>query len=461
MNRELRVHRGRADAPSVERAEPEPWYLRAFEDDEPRPSLRTPLAAGAIAVFVGFGGFLGWGVTADLDSAAIATGKVIVDSQRKTITHLEGGILRRLLVQEGELVAEGQPLVELDETRARADLEQLRGKRTGLMAMIARLKAERDMASEIDFPTELRESDAEIVFDVIAAERRLFQKRREVYEGKIAYQQKEIEQYTAQIEAAEAQISANRERRRLLQERVDALTGLERKGYASKASLSVVELELNELIGDGGELAADKARAEKAKQGAEVAVLSIEQELQSEIAGRLLEAQLELNATNEQLKSARDVLERLVVHAPQGGIVYNVQMRTPGGVVEPGKPIMDIVPKDEKLLVEARMNLRDIDSVHVGSKTRVRLTAYDIRRTPPLDGEITFVAADQTVDEKNQAAYYVVRAEIEPEALKDNPLIALYPGMPAELQIMRRPRKAIEYLVEPITESFNRAFRED
>lgn len=461
MSRELRIHKNRIDTSAEPQTNAEPWYQRAFEDDEPRPSLRTPLVAGSIAIILGFGGFLGWGFTANLDSAAIATGNVIVDSQRKTITHLEGGILKRLLVQEGEFVEKGQSLVELDETRARADLEQLRGKRIGLMAMISRLKAERDMASEIEFPSELQESDSEIVADVVAAERRLFEKRREFYEGKIAYQQKEIEQYTAQIEAAEAQISANLERRRLLKERVDALSGLEKKGYASKANLSVVELELNELIGDGGELVAEKARSEKARQGAEVTVLSIEQELQSEIAGSLLEAQLELNATNEQLKSARDVLERLVVHAPQGGIVYNVQMRTPGGVVEPGKPIMDIVPKDEKLLVEARMNLRDIDSVHVGQKTRVRLTAYDIRKTPPLDGEVTFVAADQTVDEKSQVAYYVVRAEIDPAELKDNPLVALYPGMPAELQIMRRSRKAIEYLVEPITESFSRAFRED
>ncbi|WP_299472496.1 HlyD family type I secretion periplasmic adaptor subunit [uncultured Roseibium sp.] len=437
------------------------WQQPESLEDDTAPSLRGPLIAAAVAVVIGFGGFLLWGFTADLDSAAVATGKVVVDSKRKTISHLEGGILRRLLVNEGDFVKAGQALVELDATRARAELAQLRGKRISLLATLARLRSERDLKDKIEMPSELMESDTSTVSDVMAAEERFFEKRRRVYEGKVAFQQKEIEQFVAQVEAAEAQIESNKHRQLLLEERVDALSGLEKKGFTSKAMLSDVQLELSELIGDGGELAAEKAKSEKAKQGAEVALLQAEQELQSEIASEILDAQLELNITNEQIISAKDVLDRLVVYAPQGGIVYDIEMRTPGGVVEPGKAIMDIVPQDEKMLVEVRMNLKDIDHVRVGSEARIRLTAYDRRNVRPLEGEVTYVAADQTVDQQTQAAFYVVRAEVSQEELSNNPVVALYPGMPAEVLILRRARKAIEYLVEPLTDSFNRAFRED
>ncbi|QFT30546.1 Type I secretion system membrane fusion protein PrsE [Labrenzia sp. THAF82] len=437
------------------------WKAGLVADDARPPSLKKPLLAAVLAVAIGFGGFLLWGFTADLDSAAVATGSVIVDSKRKTISHLEGGILRRLLVLEGDFVDAGQPLVELDDTRARAELAQLRGKRVSLLAMLSRLRAERDGAEAIIFPKELLESDAPLTQDVLAAESRFFEKRRQVYQGKLSFQQKEIEQYAAQIEANQAQIEATGQQRALLEERVAALTSLAEKGFTSKAMLSDVQLELSEMIGDGGELVAQKARAEKARQGAEVALLQAEQEWQSDIASKILETQLDLNLTNEQIVSAKDVLDRLVVNSPQAGIVSDIETRTPGGVIEPGKAIMDIVPRDEKMLVEVRMNLNDIDSVSVGSEARIRLTAYNRRSASPLVGQVTFVAADQTVDPQTQAAFYVVRAEVTPDALEGRPDLALYPGMPAEVLIVRRARKAIEYLVEPISDSLNRAFRED
>jgi HlyD family secretion protein len=460
MRENKNIH-GKELKPESEHTKEAFWKQAVLADEQRPPSLRVPLIAAAVAVVIGFGGFLLWGVTADLDSAAVATGKVIVDSRLKTITHLEGGILKRLVVHEGDVVDQGQPLAELDDTRARAELAQLSGKRISLLARLTRLRAERELADTMDVPESLAATDDPMIIDAFAAEKRFFEKRREVYDAKLAFQQKEIEQFAAQIEATSAQIEANKDRKALLEERVEALSGLEKKGFTSKAALNEVQLELSELIGDGGELVAERARAEKARQGAEVALLSTEQELQSEIASKTLEAQLELNITEEQIISAKDVLDRLVVHSPQAGIVYNVQMRTPGGVVEPGKPIMDIVPRDEKMLVEVHMNLRDIDSVQVGSEAHIRLTAYDRRSVNPLEGEVTFVAADQTVDQQTKSAYYVVRAEVKPEALERNPMVALYPGMPAEILIIRRARKAIEYLVEPITDSFNRAFRED
>ena len=309
---------------------------------------------------MGFGGFLFWGFTTNLDSAAVATGNVIVDSQRKTVSHLEGGILKRLRVVDGETVAKGQALIELDDTRARSELEQLSARRIGLLAKRARLRAEQSLRQEISFPTELSELTSEIANDVITGEKRHFEQRRSLHDGRIAIQEKEIEQLTARLEALTAQIDANAVRKTLVEERAVAMRALAEKGFVSKATLSEVELELSELIGDGGELVAERALSEQKRQGAEVEVLAIEQEWQSEIAGELVKAQLDLKETEERLVAARDVLDRLVVLAPQDGVVINIQKRTPGGVVEPGLPIMDIVPRDERMIVEAKMNLRDI-----------------------------------------------------------------------------------------------------
>jgi HlyD family secretion protein len=171
--------------------------------------------------------------------------------------------------------------------------------------------------------------------------------------------------------------------------------------------------------------------------------------------------QLAVNDVNERITAARDKLSRLVLRAPAQGTVLNIAYRTTGSAIRPGDPLLDIVPEGESMVVEAKMNLRDIDSVRVGADTKVRLTAYNARVLAPLDGRIVYVAADRTVDEQSDQSYYVVRAEILPEALAAHPQVQLYPGMPAELLTRNRPRKAIDYLLEPITLSFNRAFRED
>lgn len=163
----------------------------------------------------------------------------------------------------------------------------------------------------------------------------------------------------------------------------------------------------------------------------------------------------------ERIVAAKDVMRRVEVRSPQQGFVANIRLRTPGGVVAPGEPIMDIVPENEPMVVEMKISPRDIDSISVGASAQIRLTAYNQRSMPPLDGRLTYIAADQSLDEKTDTAYFVARAEITPEAMTANPTARLYPGMPAEIIIVHKERRAIDYLVSPITDSLNRAFRED
>lgn len=423
--------------------------------------IRRLVVAGLATILVAFGGFFAWAFSTELSSASVTSGTVVVDSKRKTVSHFEGGVLSRLLVQEGDHVVAGQPLVKLEDTRARADLQALQSRRAGLIAKLARLRAEQAGAQEISFPDELARARAPSADDAIAAETAFFQKRREAKRGRIEVQGKTIEEYSEKAKSLTAQIAATDRQIDLVNEQRTAIATLVDKAFAQRSKLIEIDAKLSELAGERGELAGNRAQAEKAKAGAALALTGIESDFQSEIAGEITTSRLELADVEERIIAATDVLRRLEIRAPQAGIVTNIQLRTPGSAVTPGQPLLDIVPEDEPLLVEMHVSTRDIDSIAIGSKTQIRLTAYSQRTHLPLDGKITYIAADQSLDERSNVAYFVARAEIAPEALAANPDIRLYPGMPAEALIVHKPRWAIDYLVSPITESFNRAFRED
>ena len=447
--------------PDAHRATARPVWYSELDEDSDHPPLRRLIIAGITTIAVAFGGFFGWAYSAELGSAAVAVGSVIVDSKRKTVSHLEGGILDRMLVQEGDEVKVGQPLIKLDDTRARSDLQSLQSRRVGLTAKLARLRAEQAGESEITFPANFGEAGDVSAESAIKAEQVFFLKRRAQKESKIDIQKKQIEQFSEQAKALDVQIKATDRQIELIGEQRRAIASLVGKGFAQKSKLIEIDTRLSELASDRGEYAGDKAKAEQAKAGAEFALTGIESDMQAEIAGEITTGQVELADTEERIVAAKDVMRRVVITSPQAGIVDNIRLRTPGGVVAAGEPLLDIVPENEPLIVEMKVTPRDIDSVAVGSPAQVRLTAYNQRGQSPLAGKITYVGADQLIDEKTDTAYFVARAEITPKALADNPKVKLYPGMPAEVVIVHKPRKAIEYITAPISESFNRAFREE
>ena len=430
------------------------------QPDERQPSLRSLVLAGVGAIAVGFGGFGAWAMTARLDNAAVASGVVAVDSKRKTVSHLEGGVLKMLLRTEGERVVKDEPLLRFEDARARAELQQLQGKRVGLEAKLARLKTEQANAAEVDFPDDIERDRTPIAREVVRAERGLFKARTQVYDGKIRIQQRVIEQHQAEAEALQAQIDAIRFQRTLIDEETRVIAELYEKRYAKRTQLVDLQTKQSELTGRAGENAARKAKAEQQVAGANLEILSISLERQNEVAKEIQDSQLMLSEVNERIVQAEDVLRRLVVLSPQEGIVTNIRMRTAGSAIAAGEAILDIVPEQEPLIVEARVDPRDIDVIRVGAETRIRLTAFNSRLLPPLQAQVTYVAPDQLVDEKTNIAYFVVRAEIKPESLRENKVV-LHAGMAAEVLIVNGSRRAIDYLLSPFTESFNRAFRED
>lgn len=432
-----------------------------FEQLDTRSPLRRLVIAGIATILVSFGGFFTWAFSVELSSATVANGTVIVDSKRKTITHFEGGVMSRLLVQEGDKVSAGQPLIELEDTRARSSLQSLRIRRVGLIAKLARLKAEQAEMPQVDFPHDFGDAQDVAVDDAVKAETVFFEKRRETKEGRVEVQKKTIEEYAEHAKSLDIQIHAADQQIALIAEQRAAIATLVQKGAAPRTRLIDIDSRLSELARERGELVGGKAQAEKAGAGAQLALIGIESEFQSTTAGEITTSRVELLDVEEQITASQDVLRRLEIRSPQDGIVSDILLRTPGSAVTPGQPLIEIVPENEPLLVEMRVNPRDIDSIAVGSRTQVRLTAYNQRSRLPMEGTITYVAADQSVDEKSNSAFFVARAKLDTASLKANPDVRLYPGMPAEVLIVHESRRAIDYLTSPVLESFNRAFRED
>lgn len=432
-----------------------------LEQFDTRSPLRRLVIAGVTTILVSFGGFFTWAFSTELSSATVANGTVIVDSKRKTVSHFEGGVMSRLLVQEGDKVSAGQPLIELEDTRARSNLQSLQSRRIGLIAKLARLKAEQADVPQISFPHDFGDARDVTVDDAVKAETMFFEKRREAKGGRIEVQKKTIEEYLEQAKSLGIQIQATDQQIDLINEQRTAIATLVKKGVAPRTQLIEIDSRLSELARERGELVGDKARAEKAEAGAQLALTGIESEFQSTIAGEITTARVELADVEEQITASKDVLRRLEIRSPQAGIISNIWLRTPGSAVTPGQALLEIVPENEPLLIEMRVNPRDIDSIVVGSPTQIRLTAYNQRSRLPLEGAITYVAADQSVDEKSNTAFFVARAKLDAASLEASADIRLYPGMPAEVLIIHKSRLAIDYLTSPVAESFNRAFRED
>jgi HlyD family secretion protein len=428
---------------------------------EPMTSLRRPAIAGIAAILIGFGGFLVWAFTANLDSAAVASGSVIADSKKKTVSHLEDGILSEVLVAEGDKVKSGQPLLKLDDMRARSDLAAANGTRIGLLARLARLRAEQAEAVTITFSDELLSDQSIMARSVMNDETHVFEKRRDIYEGNLATTQKQIEQFQAEADAYTAQLTAATEQQAILQAQLSDIRDLVTKGVVPKRQATDLEGQLSQISGNVGQYTAQRARSGQEKAAAELALLSVRMTWQGDIANDIQDTQLKLNAATQLMKVAADTLDRLTIRAPQDGTVLNMQVRTPGSAISAGQALLDIEPGNEPLIVEARLSPLDIDSVQVGDPTEVRITAYDPRTYPALDGKLLYVAADQTEDHDRGLIYYTVRAEIDAAALAAHPAMRLHPGMPADLVVKRAPRKAIDYILNPITATFYRAFREE
>ncbi|MAJ63855.1 MAG: hypothetical protein CL558_12365 [Alphaproteobacteria bacterium] len=414
-----------------------------------------------LVILLSFGGFLTWGFAARLDSAAYGSGSIVVESQRKTIQHLEGGIISKLLVRDGQLVHAGQPLIILDDTQARASLGVVEGQLHALQARRARLLAEIDGADEIEFPPALllARSDPDVE-EALINQTDLFTARRDAYENQISLLQNRIAELNEQISALQSQSRAATEQLGLIAEEINAVETLLAKGLETRPRLLALQRRASELRGRRGELEGNIAEIRQTIGTTQLELVDLENQRRTEIVDQLDRTQTEIADLSDRATAARDVLQRREIVAPEDGVVVDMQVSTTGGVIRPGEPLMDLVPQEDRLIIEARIPPERINAVHPGLQAQVQLPSFSRRRVPMLHGEVLQVSADQLVDPAG-VPYFAVKVALTDHAMDSLPdYVELVPGMPANVLIALGERQAIDYILSPIMDAATFAMRE-
>lgn len=425
-------------------------------------SIRGHLAAGLVIGGLLVGGVGAWAATATLAGAIVSHGTLVVDSYVKKVQHPTGGIVGEILVGDGDRVAAGDVLVRLDATQTRAQLAIVAKRLDELAARLARLEAERDDKPEIEFPAWLlaRTDDADVAA-ALHSERRLFEFRRESRDGRKAQLRERIAQYEHEIDGLKAQELAYQRGLAVLEREIAALRPLFEKGVVNAQRLNALETQAATFDGERGEKIAFQAQAAGRISETKLQILSIDQDLKTEVGQELREIQAQTGEYVERKVAAEDQLKRIDILAPQDGIVHQLAVHTVGGVISPADTIMQIVPQSDALALEARIYPQDIDQVVLGQTAVLRMSAFNQRTTPELNGRVSRIAADLTEDERTGLSWYLVRISIPPEELARLGDLALVPGMPCEALIRTGERTALSYLVKPLADQLNRAFREE
>lgn len=369
-----------------------------------------------VMIFAGFGG---WAATAPISSAVIAQGTITVDSKRKLVQHLEGGIIQTLLVRDGNVVAAGDGLVKLDPTRPRAMLSILSSSLYKELASEARLIAERDGSAKISYPQELMaEAGQSDIQALIEGQNSIFKARRDSLDGESAILQQRIAQLQDEIKGLTAQQEAKQHQMSFIEEELDGLKKLMSLGQTTKPRILALERNAAELKGEEGKLLSDIARAKKSVGETKLEIIQRKKDFQKIVAEELEAVQSRLRDLQERMVAARDVLKRIEITAPVSGTVVNMAVHTVGAVIKPGETILEIVPGKDSLIAEVSVRPQDIDNVTIGQETAIRLLAFKQRTTPLLNGEVSYVSADSLENQTSNQQFYVARIRIPEKELE-------------------------------------------
>ena len=425
------------------------------------PRYRGATLLGVLLIATFAGGFGVWAATAPLSAAALASGQVKVEGNRRTIQHLEGGIIREILVKEGDRVAAGQMLMRLDDTQSSASAEGLQGQLDSLRALDARLNSERQDMEAVAFPADLagRRSEPKVA-EILQGQEAIFRTRRLAFDGQTSILRQRVEQLRAQIRANEAQMNAMSSQLRLIREEIQTVEELVTKGFERRPRLLGLQRQEAQLLGSQNEQRGLIARSQQAISETELQIVQVRTQFRNEVVGEQRDVQTRIAEINERLRAASDVQVRREVVSPVAGTVTNLRFFTVGGVVRPGDAVLDVIPLNEQLVVEVQVTPTDIDIVGIGMEAEVRLTAFKQRTVPVLFGRVSSVSPDIFQNDRTGMSFYRATVTIEPSQLAKLEGLSLQPGMPAEVLILAGERTMFHYLADPIRQSFRRAFRE-
>lgn len=430
-------------------------------NDQVETSDRSIRFIGAVIVLVTFGLFGGWAFFAPMDSSALATGVIVVKSYKKTVQHLDGGIVAKIFVKDGDLINEGEPLLLLDDAQIKAQLEIARGQFIALAAQVARLQAERDQLLVVTYPESLNDPFDLRIKDAKQAENNVFFSRKNSFDGQISVLNQRIAQVSSKVKGLQALVESKKQLISSYAEEIDDLKVLLAEGFADKQRLRDIDRSHALQSGEIAQLIADIATNQMLISETQMQILQIRQTFLEDVANKLSEAQVLLNDATERMTANQDKLQRIVIKAPATGMVQGLAVHTENGVILSGHPILDIVPQNSELIIEAQVSPMDIDRVVVGLKAEVRFSAFKQSQTPKMMGKVIHISPDRFVDEKTGQPYYQARVELSEDSQKDLGKLQLVPGMPAEVLINTGERTLYQYLAQPASNAIARAFIED
>jgi epimerase transport system membrane fusion protein len=430
--------------------------MNALSDSSWRPAL-----AGWIIIAAFFGGFGVWSTMAPLNGAVVASGVVKVDGNRKSMQHLDGGIIKELRVREGDRVKSGDVLIVLDDTKTRAEVQILSEQYVALRATEVRLLAEQSQESELAMPSDLafREGGA-YAARVWEGQLKQFETGRTALEGQRQMVMEKINQLRSQIEGAEAQVKAYKEQNKSVHSEADSVATLVDKMLLPKPRLLQLQRTAYGLEGQIADAEAGIAKLRQAIAEQQLQVTQLTNDHVAKVSTDLREIQSRLAEVLPKRTNAEAILARMEIRSPYSGRLIGLNVFSIGGVIQRGEKILDIVPDAEGLVVEAQIAVEDISEVHPGMRADLHLTAYKQRIVPSIHGDVVQVSADRLTDPKTNGSYYLVQIRPDLGELATLPDVHLYPGMPASVIVPIGSRTAFDYLVGPLVESFRHAFRQ-
>ncbi len=405
--------------------------------------------------------FLAFGFVS-ISGAVVATGVVNVESNYKTIQHLDGGIVSKILVRNGDRVRKDDVLVRLEETSARANLTVAIAKMNDLLVQKARLEAERDRAEAVVLPPTIEAlRDDPALAQIIKGQTALFDARSAAHRGDLEVLRRRIEQSTNEVSGIQQMLEARKKEAALSAQELAAIRPLYDRGFANQQRLLPVQRENARLEGEVGRLTSELAKANVALSEAQLKKTQSEREYTQQVVDELRKVQAALSEVTEQRATLEDKLRRIEIKSPRDGRVHALAVHTEGGVIAPGSPIMQIIPDGERLIVDAQIPPSEIDKVRDGQPAHVRFPAFNARTTPRLEGTVIGVSAAQLTDTQSNRSYFTVQVALADGELARLPAKhALVPGMPAEVYIETGDRSIMSYFLKPLLDALARTFRE-
>ncbi|MCF7534707.1 HlyD family type I secretion periplasmic adaptor subunit [Pseudomonas petrae] len=415
---------------------------------------------GMTIVLVTFGLFGTWAAFAPLGNAVYGSGVVTVQSYRKTVQHLEGGIVKELLARDGDTVHKGDPLIILDDGQLSSEYESTRNQLITARAKEARLRAERDDQPAIP-ALKIDGVESDRAREAIDGEAQVFRSRHDARLGEISVQKERIGQLKQQIIGLNEMIATKVSLEKSYTGEITELKDLLRQGFVDKQRLLEQERKLDMLKSEVADHQSTITKTRLQINETEMQIVQTNQKFSSDVAKDLSDVQAQVFDLQEKASALKDRLSRIVIRAPEDGMVLDMKVHTIGGVVSAGTPLLDIVPESSDLVVEAHVSTNDIDRITLGKMTDIRFSAFNAATTPVIQGQVTRISADRLTDEKTGEGYYLVRVKVTDEGMQRLGNRKLQPGMPAEVLINAGERTMLQYLLKPARNMFAKSMIEE